>query len=60
MFLSDCILSLSLRVTHGVFLGSAGYPDFTRADMRDWWASMFAYDQYEVSLEDTTRACVFL
>lgn len=29
-------------------LGSAGYPDFTREDMRAWWASMFAYDQYEV------------
>lgn len=36
------------------FLGSASYPDFTRADMRAWWASMFAYDQYEVSLKDTT------
>ncbi|XP_056295020.1 neutral alpha-glucosidase AB isoform X1 [Pseudoliparis swirei] len=32
--------------------GSAGYPDFTRADMRDWWASMFAYDQYEGSMEN--------
>jgi len=31
------------------FSGSAGYPDFTRADMRAWWASMFAYDQYEAS-----------
>ncbi|KAJ0002884.1 hypothetical protein NQD34_008033 [Periophthalmus magnuspinnatus] len=32
--------------------GSAGYPDFTRADMRAWWASMFAYDQYEGSMEN--------
>uniref|UniRef100_A0A665XEC8 Glucosidase, alpha; neutral AB n=1 Tax=Echeneis naucrates TaxID=173247 RepID=A0A665XEC8_ECHNA len=32
--------------------GSAGYPDFTRIDMRDWWASMFAYDQYEGSMEN--------
>ncbi|KAJ4946512.1 hypothetical protein JOQ06_024178 [Pogonophryne albipinna] len=32
--------------------GSAGYPDFTRADMRDWWASMFAYNQYEGSMEN--------
>uniref|UniRef100_A0A8C9ZHG4 Glucosidase II alpha subunit n=1 Tax=Sander lucioperca TaxID=283035 RepID=A0A8C9ZHG4_SANLU len=32
--------------------GSAGYPDFTRADMREWWASMFAYDQYEGSMEN--------
>uniref|UniRef100_A0A3Q3EL20 Glucosidase II alpha subunit b n=1 Tax=Labrus bergylta TaxID=56723 RepID=A0A3Q3EL20_9LABR len=32
--------------------GSAGYPDFTRADMRDWWASQFAYDQYEGSMEN--------
>uniref|UniRef100_A0A3B4B088 Neutral alpha-glucosidase AB n=1 Tax=Periophthalmus magnuspinnatus TaxID=409849 RepID=A0A3B4B088_9GOBI len=31
---------------------SAGYPDFTRADMRAWWASMFAYDQYEGSMEN--------
>ncbi|CAB1455050.1 unnamed protein product [Pleuronectes platessa] len=35
--------------------GSAGYPDFTRADMRAWWASMFAYDQYEVSIESTSH-----
>uniref|UniRef100_A0A7N6AEV6 Neutral alpha-glucosidase AB n=2 Tax=Anabas testudineus TaxID=64144 RepID=A0A7N6AEV6_ANATE len=32
--------------------GSAGYPDFTREDMRAWWASMFAYDQYEGSMEN--------
>ncbi|XP_072293814.1 neutral alpha-glucosidase AB isoform X2 [Eucyclogobius newberryi] len=32
--------------------GSAGYPDFNRADMRAWWASMFAYDQYEGSMEN--------
>uniref|UniRef100_A0A8C7ZAV1 Glucosidase II alpha subunit b n=1 Tax=Oryzias sinensis TaxID=183150 RepID=A0A8C7ZAV1_9TELE len=32
--------------------GNAGYPDFTRADMRAWWASMFAYDQYEGSMEN--------
>lgn len=37
--------------------GSAGYPDFTRTDMRAWWASMFAYDQYEVKLEDF---CVYI
>uniref|UniRef100_A0A665XFR7 Glucosidase, alpha; neutral AB n=1 Tax=Echeneis naucrates TaxID=173247 RepID=A0A665XFR7_ECHNA len=23
--------------------GSAGYPDFTRIDMRDWWASIFIF-----------------
>ncbi|XP_014818112.1 PREDICTED: neutral alpha-glucosidase AB, partial [Calidris pugnax] len=27
--------------------GSAAYPDFTNPEMRAWWASMFAYDQYE-------------
>ncbi|XP_061756155.1 neutral alpha-glucosidase AB isoform X4 [Nerophis ophidion] len=32
--------------------GSAGYPDFSREDMRAWWASMFAYDQYEGSMEN--------
>uniref|UniRef100_A0A8C5DSA0 Glycoside hydrolase family 31 N-terminal domain-containing protein n=1 Tax=Gouania willdenowi TaxID=441366 RepID=A0A8C5DSA0_GOUWI len=32
--------------------GSAGYPDFTREDMRAWWASMFAYDQYEGTMEN--------
>ncbi|XP_062380384.1 neutral alpha-glucosidase AB isoform X2 [Sardina pilchardus] len=32
--------------------GSAGYPDFTNPPMRDWWASMFAYDQYEGSMEN--------
>uniref|UniRef100_A0A669E9Y0 Glucosidase II alpha subunit n=1 Tax=Oreochromis niloticus TaxID=8128 RepID=A0A669E9Y0_ORENI len=32
--------------------GSASYPDFTRADMRAWWASMFAYDQYEGTMEN--------
>uniref|UniRef100_A0AAQ5XVT5 Glycoside hydrolase family 31 N-terminal domain-containing protein n=1 Tax=Amphiprion ocellaris TaxID=80972 RepID=A0AAQ5XVT5_AMPOC len=32
--------------------GSASYPDFFRADMRAWWASMFAYDQYEGSMEN--------
>uniref|UniRef100_G3Q055 Glucosidase II alpha subunit b n=1 Tax=Gasterosteus aculeatus aculeatus TaxID=481459 RepID=G3Q055_GASAC len=32
--------------------GSAGYPDFTRPDMRAWWASMFAYDQYEGTAEN--------
>ncbi|XP_034037759.1 neutral alpha-glucosidase AB isoform X2 [Thalassophryne amazonica] len=32
--------------------GNAGYPDFTRTDMRAWWASMFAYDQYEGSMEN--------
>ncbi|XP_032872363.1 neutral alpha-glucosidase AB-like isoform X2 [Amblyraja radiata] len=40
--------------------GSAGYPDFTNPEMRSWWASMFAYDQYEVSLPLTVcgvRAC---
>lgn len=28
--------------------GNSGYPDFTNPEMRAWWASMFAYDQYEV------------
>jgi hypothetical protein len=29
-------------------LGSAGYPDFTNPVMRDWWANMFSFDNYEV------------
>eukprot|EP00061_Rhincodon_typus_P018998 g48417.t1 len=32
--------------------GSAGYPDFTNPEMRSWWASMFAYDQYEGSMDN--------
>uniref|UniRef100_A0A3P8YJ94 Neutral alpha-glucosidase AB n=1 Tax=Esox lucius TaxID=8010 RepID=A0A3P8YJ94_ESOLU len=32
--------------------GNAGYPDFTNPEMRTWWASMFAYDQYEGSMEN--------
>ncbi|KAM4622085.1 neutral alpha-glucosidase AB isoform 1-T1 [Polymixia lowei] len=32
--------------------GNAGYPDFTSPEMRTWWASMFAYDQYEGSMEN--------
>ncbi|XP_035265569.1 neutral alpha-glucosidase AB isoform X1 [Anguilla anguilla] len=32
--------------------GSAGYPDFTNPEMRAWWASMFAYDQYEGTMEN--------
>ncbi|XP_038643387.1 neutral alpha-glucosidase AB-like isoform X2 [Scyliorhinus canicula] len=32
--------------------GSAGYPDFTKPEMRSWWASMFAYDQYEGSMDN--------
>ncbi|KAA0716277.1 Neutral alpha-glucosidase AB [Triplophysa tibetana] len=32
--------------------GNAGYPDFTNPDMRAWWSSMFAYDQYEGSMEN--------
>ncbi|XP_064827843.1 neutral alpha-glucosidase AB-like isoform X1 [Oncorhynchus masou masou] len=32
--------------------GNAGYPDFTNPEMRKWWASMFAYDQYEGSMEN--------
>uniref|UniRef100_A0A1A8FER3 Glucosidase, alpha, neutral AB n=1 Tax=Nothobranchius korthausae TaxID=1143690 RepID=A0A1A8FER3_9TELE len=32
--------------------GNAGYPDFTRPDMRAWWASMFSYDQYEGSMDN--------
>ncbi|KAM6032633.1 LOW QUALITY PROTEIN: neutral alpha-glucosidase AB [Chlamydotis macqueenii] len=32
--------------------GSAAYPDFTNPAMRAWWASMFAYDQYEGSTEN--------
>ncbi|XP_071657657.1 neutral alpha-glucosidase AB isoform X1 [Patagioenas fasciata] len=31
--------------------GSTAYPDFTNPEMREWWASMFAYDQYEGSTE---------
>ncbi|KAK3526863.1 hypothetical protein QTP86_000721 [Hemibagrus guttatus] len=27
--------------------GNAGYPDFTNPEMRTWWASQFAYDQYK-------------
>ncbi|KAL0994088.1 hypothetical protein UPYG_G00117620 [Umbra pygmaea] len=32
--------------------GNAGYPDFTNPEMRSWWASMFAYDQYEGSMKN--------
>uniref|UniRef100_A0A3B5KPZ2 Glucosidase II alpha subunit b n=1 Tax=Xiphophorus couchianus TaxID=32473 RepID=A0A3B5KPZ2_9TELE len=32
--------------------GNAGYPDFTRPDMRAWWASQFGYDQYEGAMEN--------
>ncbi|KAM4722522.1 neutral alpha-glucosidase AB isoform 4-T4 [Rhinophrynus dorsalis] len=32
--------------------GSAAYPDFTNPDMRNWWSSMFSYDQYEGSMEN--------
>ncbi|XP_023700696.2 neutral alpha-glucosidase AB-like isoform X1 [Paramormyrops kingsleyae] len=32
--------------------GTAGYPDFTDPEMRAWWASMFAYDKYEGSMEN--------
>ncbi|KAL2094933.1 hypothetical protein ACEWY4_009652 [Coilia grayii] len=32
--------------------GNAGYPDFTNPEMRAWWASMFAYDQYEGSMDN--------
>uniref|UniRef100_A0A8C7J3W3 Neutral alpha-glucosidase AB n=1 Tax=Oncorhynchus kisutch TaxID=8019 RepID=A0A8C7J3W3_ONCKI len=32
--------------------GNSGYPDFTNPEMRAWWASMFAYDQYEGSMEN--------
>ncbi|XP_054648426.1 neutral alpha-glucosidase AB isoform X2 [Dunckerocampus dactyliophorus] len=32
--------------------GNVGYPDFTREDMRAWWARMFAYDKYEGSMEN--------
>ncbi|XP_069036386.1 neutral alpha-glucosidase AB isoform X2 [Lepisosteus oculatus] len=32
--------------------GNAGYPDFTNPEMRSWWANMFAYDQYEGSMEN--------
>ncbi|XP_015472415.2 neutral alpha-glucosidase AB-like [Parus major] len=31
--------------------GSSAYPDFTNPEMREWWASMFAFDQYEGSTE---------
>uniref|UniRef100_A0A673H4K3 Integrator complex subunit 5-like n=1 Tax=Sinocyclocheilus rhinocerous TaxID=307959 RepID=A0A673H4K3_9TELE len=32
--------------------GNSGYPDFTKPEMRAWWSSMFAYDQYEGSMEN--------
>ncbi|XP_050965045.1 neutral alpha-glucosidase AB isoform X2 [Labeo rohita] len=32
--------------------GNSGYPDFTNPEMRAWWASMFAFDQYEGSMEN--------
>ncbi|XP_051976059.1 neutral alpha-glucosidase AB isoform X4 [Xyrauchen texanus] len=32
--------------------GNSGYPDFTNPEMRAWWSSMFAYDQYEGSMEN--------
>uniref|UniRef100_A0A672PM47 Neutral alpha-glucosidase AB-like n=1 Tax=Sinocyclocheilus grahami TaxID=75366 RepID=A0A672PM47_SINGR len=32
--------------------GNSGYPDFTNPEMRAWWASQFAYDQYEGSMEN--------
>uniref|UniRef100_A0AAR2LD17 Neutral alpha-glucosidase AB n=1 Tax=Pygocentrus nattereri TaxID=42514 RepID=A0AAR2LD17_PYGNA len=32
--------------------GNSGYPDFTNPEMRAWWASKFAYDQYEGSMEN--------
>uniref|UniRef100_A0A3B4EFU1 Neutral alpha-glucosidase AB n=1 Tax=Pygocentrus nattereri TaxID=42514 RepID=A0A3B4EFU1_PYGNA len=32
--------------------GNSGYPDFTNPEMRAWWASMFAYDKYEGSMEN--------
>uniref|UniRef100_A0A8D2QS26 Glucosidase II alpha subunit n=1 Tax=Zosterops lateralis melanops TaxID=1220523 RepID=A0A8D2QS26_ZOSLA len=31
--------------------GSSAYPDFTNPEMREWWANMFAFDQYEGSTE---------
>ncbi|XP_073695505.1 neutral alpha-glucosidase AB isoform X1 [Garra rufa] len=32
--------------------GNSGYPDFTNPEMRAWWASKFAFDQYEGSMEN--------
>ncbi|XP_069750277.1 neutral alpha-glucosidase AB-like isoform X2 [Narcine bancroftii] len=32
--------------------GSAGYPDFTNPEMRSWWTSLFAYDQYQGSMDN--------
>ncbi|TRY55081.1 hypothetical protein DNTS_034510 [Danionella cerebrum] len=32
--------------------GNSGYPDFTNPEMRAWWSSKFAYDQYEGSMEN--------
>ncbi|XP_051957222.1 neutral alpha-glucosidase AB-like [Xyrauchen texanus] len=32
--------------------GNSGYPDFTNPEMRVWWSSMFAYDQYEGSMDN--------
>eukprot|EP00003_Mantamonas_plastica_P006535 TRINITY_DN1534_c0_g1_i2.p1 TRINITY_DN1534_c0_g1~~TRINITY_DN1534_c0_g1_i2.p1 ORF type:complete len:651 (-),score=209.59 TRINITY_DN1534_c0_g1_i2:130-2082(-) len=29
--------------------GSSGYPDFTKKEMREYWASKFAFDQYQGS-----------
>ena len=31
---------------HDVRPGSSSYLDFTSETVRDWWASMFAYDKY--------------
>lgn len=61
MFLSEQRASLLQWIVHSHsfpptwrHLGSTGYPDFTQPEMRALWANMFAYDQYEVSLEDTS------
>ncbi|NXW26184.1 GANAB glucosidase, partial [Circaetus pectoralis] len=38
-------------LTPALLPGSAAYPDFTNPEMRAWWASMFAYDQYEGQIQ---------
>jgi len=35
----------------GCWPGGSQWPDFTRPDVRDWWADLFAFDKYEGSTE---------
>jgi len=39
-------------MSHLSITGSSSYPDFTRADMRSWWASKFNYEDYKGTSED--------